>query len=541
MELKINNESKKTLQNEKYKELLLSIIKEKLELRLSKLEIRNKKHLNLMNYTTKAIKEITDWSINTNNQIKEKYKRNRIIMNGTIKKDLNKPKKNEKIETRANTRKQSFRSKTPLRNKSIKSFMPDERKALTINRNYSKSKKYFNKSIKTLDTKNKKKKRKSSGINDLNIETDTLKRPSVMSNKSNKTSISKNNKNLETPKRKKTPFKKKNINEKTQRDNININIKINSHKNIENKINSKIIKKETIKNDEITKMEHALQKGEFLANNDPLLITPISDLDFIIDKKMSNSNINLSNLNFKEFDEKILTKIFDFLNIDDILKFKNVSKYIHEFFIKYIKNYLEKDRDFFREKLKKLCVENKQPKKLSIEDIKISEKGLKAMQLLNQPSVNNFFFGKTSVDDNRLIIYRIFFQLIKHPYSKIEKDKKVEFWDKCQYYFSHETNGKVGILLQKILNEKLINIDGNNLYKIYKLAYKDLDKINPKYFSNICGTTGLITFFIKDILDFLGISNEPKIQIQINAYWTYDNIIKNLDNKINELENSNFH
>ena len=539
MELKINNESKKKLQNEKYKELLLSIIKEKLELRLSKLEIRNKKHLNLMNFTTKAIKEITDWSINTNNQIKEKYKRNRIIMNNTIKKDLNKPKKNEKIETRANTRKQSFRSKTPLRNKSIKSFMPDERKALTINRNYSKSKKYFNKSIKTLDTKNKKKKRKSSGINDLNIETDTLKRPSVISNKSNKTSISKNDKNLETPKRKKTPFKKKNINEKTQRDNININIKINSHKNIENKINSKIIKKEKIKNDEITKMEHALQKGEFLANNDPLLITPISDLDFIIDKKMSNSNIILSNLNFKEFDENILTKIFDFLNIDDIMKFKNVSKYIHEFFFKYMKNYLNKDRDFFKERLKKICMENRQPKKLSIEDFEISKKSLKAMQLLNDPTVNNFFFQKTSVDDNRLIIYRIFFQLIKHPYSKIEKDKKEEFWNKCQYYFSHETNGKVGILLQKILDEKLINIDGNNLYKIYKLAYKDLDKIHPKYFSNLCGTTGLITFFIKDILDFLGISNEPNIQI--NAYWTYDDIIKNLDNKINELENSNFH
>ena len=539
MELKINNESKKTLQNEKYKELLLSIIKEKLELRLSKLELRNKKHLNLMNFTTKAIKEITDWSIKTNNQIKEKYKRNRIIMNSTIKKDLNKPKKNEKIETRVNTRKQSFRSKTPLRNKSIKSFMPDERKALTINRNYSKSKKYFNKSIKTLDTKNKKKKRKSSGINDLNIETDTLKRPSVISNKSNKTSISKNDKNLETPKRKKTPFKKKNINEKTQRDNININIKINSHKNIENKINSKIIKKEKIKNDEITKMEHALQKGEFLANNDPLLITPISDLDFIIDKKMSNSNIYLSNLNFKEFDENILTKIFDFLNIDDIMKFKNVSKYIHEFFIKYMKNYLNKDRDFFKERLKKICMENRQPKKLSIEDFEISKKSLKAMQMLNDPTVNNFFFQKTSVDDNRLIIYRIFFQLIKHPYSKIEKDKKEEFWNKCQYYFSHETNGKVGILLQKILDEKLINIDGNNLYKIYKLAYKDLDKIHPKYFSNLCGTTGLITFFIKDILDFLGISNEPNIQI--NAYWTYDDIIKNLDNKINELENSNFH
>ena len=526
----MNNESTK-----KSKELLLTLIKQKLETRLSKLERRNKMHLNIMNITTQTIKDITDWSINANNQIKEKYKKNH-----TIKKEITKPKK---IESRANTRKQSFRSKTPLRNKSIKSYIPDETKALTLNRNYSKSSKYFNKTIKTFESKNnksnsfliRKKKRKSTAI--LNIETEALKRPSVLSNKSNKTSISKSNKNIniETPKRKKTPFKKK-----TERNNLSL--KINSNKNSENIINSKIIKKEKIKDDEITKMEHALQKGEFL-NNDPLLITPITDLDFSIDKKMSNSN--LSNAIFKEkekekiFDENIFMIISDYLNIDDLIKFKNASKYIHEFFIKYIKNYLEQDKIFFTKRLKKFGIENNPPKKLSLEDFELSKKASRAIQLLNEPSVNNFFFQKISVDDNRLIIYRIFFQLIKHPYSNIEKDRKEEFWEKCQYYFSHETNGKVGVLLQKILDEKLINIDGNNLYKIYKLVYKDLDKIYPQYFSKLCGTTGLITFFIKDILDFVGISNDENIQI--NAYWTYANIIDNLNNKINHLENSNFH
>ena len=551
MELKINNESDKKSEIEKSKELLISKIKQKLEMRLSKLERRNKMHLNLMNVTTQTIKEITDWSINVNNQIKEKYKKNKTMINSTIKKESNKPKKYEKIESRANTRKQSFRSKTPLRNKSIKSFIPDETKALTLNRNYSKSNKYFNKSIKTYDTKSnksnsfvtRKKKRKSSGMNNLNIETETLKRPSVLSNKSNKTPISKSNKNIETPKRKKTPFKKKNINEKTERNNIKI--KIDSNKNQENIISPKIIKKEQIKDDEITKMEHALQKGEFLENNDPLLITPITDLDFAIDKKMSISSLSISNLNLKEkekekiFDENIFTKVSDFLNIDNLIKFKNASKSIHEFFIKYMKNYLEKDKIFFTEKLKEFGVENEPPKKLSLEDFEISKKGSRALQLLNEPSVNNFFFQNISVDDNRLIIYRIFFQLIKHPYSNIEKDNKEEFWEKCQYYFSHETNGKVGVLLQKILDEKLIYIDGNNLYKIYKLVYKDLDKIYPQYFSKLCGTTGLITFFIKDILDFVGISNDEKIQI--NAYWTYSNIIDNLNNKINYLENLNYH
>ena len=560
MELKINNDEKKS-EIEKSKELLISILKQKLDMRLSKLERRNKMHLNLMNVTTQSIKEITDWSINANNQIKEKYKKNKTTTNNnTIKKELNnKPKKYEKIESRSNTRKQSFRSKTPLRNKSTKSFITDETKALTLNRNFSKSNKYFisatSKSIKTIDSKNKsnsfvmrKKKRKSTAVSHLNLEADALKRPSVLSNKSNKTSISKKSKNIETPVRKKTPFKKKN--EKTERNNINI--KINENKNNENVINSKIIKNEA-KNDDIIKMEHALQKGEFLTNNDPLLITPITDLDFIIDKKMSNSNISLSNLDLKEkekekmfnsllfnqIDDKIFTKISDFLNINDLITFKNVSKFIHKFFIIYIKNNLEKDKIFFTEKLKKLNMENSPPKELKFEDFEISEKSLKAIRLLNEPSVNKFFFEKTSVDDNRVLIYRIFFQLIKHPYSNIERDKKEEFWDKCQYYFSHETNGKVGVLLQKILDEKMINIDGNNLYKLYKLVYKDLNKIYPQYFSKLCGVTGLITFFIKDILDFIGISNDENIQI--NAYWTYNNIIDNLNHKINQLNNSNFH
>ena len=230
MELKINNDEKKS-EIEKSKELLISILKQKLDMRLSKLERRNKMHLNLMNVTTQSIKEITDWSINANNQIKEKYKKNKTTTNNnTIKKELNnKPKKYEKIESRSNTRKQSFRSKTPLRNKSTKSFITDETKALTLNRNFSKSNKYFisatSKSIKTIDSKNKsnsfvmrKKKRKSTAVSHLNLEADALKRPSVLSNKSNKTSISKKSKNIETPVRKKTPFKKKN--EKTERNNI---------------------------------------------------------------------------------------------------------------------------------------------------------------------------------------------------------------------------------------------------------------------------------------------------------------------------------
>ena len=553
MELKLSNENKKREEINKNKELLISLIKQKLENRLSRLERRNKMHLSLINVTTQTIKDITEWSININNQIKEKHKKS----NKTL--TQNKTKKFDKIEIRSNTRKQSYRSKTPLRSRTTKTFITEETKALTINRKFSKSNKFFNlsntKSEKLFDTKTKsnsfiikKKKRKTINYNynNLNIETDLLKRPSIISNKSNKTTATKKNKNMETPIRKKTPFKKKNLNDKS-----NLSIKLSENKSFENIINSRTVKRVKKKKDDITKMETELQKGEFLTNNDPLLISPITDLDFFNNKKNENNDIN--NINslildkkekekiktlFNNIDEKIYSEISDFLNMDDLIHFKNISKHFHKLFNIYIVKYFQKDIIYFNKKLENINInkENSPPEKKTLNEFTISEKCIKAIQLLNEPSVNQFFYEKTSVDENRLIIYRIFFQLIKHSIINIEKDKKEIFWEKCKYYFSHENEGKVGELLQKILDEKKINIEGNNLYKIYKLVYKDLDKIHPKYFLNFCGTTGLITFFIKDILDFVGISNNK--EIEENAYWTYTDIIEELNKKIDYLKKS---
>ena len=553
MELKLSNENKKREEINKNKELLISLIKQKLENRLSRLERRNKMHLSLINVTTQTIKDITEWSININNQIKEKHKKS----NKTL--TQNKTKKFDKIEISSNTRKQSYRSKTPLRSRTTKTFITEETKALTINRKFSKSNKFFNlsntKSEKLFDTKTKsnsfiikKKKRKTINYNynNLNIETDLLKRPSIISNKSNKTTTKKKNKNMETPIRKKTPFKKKNLNDKS-----NLSIKLSENKSFENIINSRTVKRVKKKKDDITKMETELQKGEFLTNNDPLLISPITDLDFFNNKKNENNDIN--NINslildkkekekiktlFNNIDEKIYSEISDFLNMDDLIHFKNISKHFHKLFNIYIVKYFQKDIIYFNKKLENINInrENSPPEKKKLNEFTISEKCIKAIQLLNEPSVNQFFYEKTSVDENRLIIYRIFFQLIKHSIINIEIDKKEIFWEKCKYYFSHENEGKVGELLQKILDEKKINIEGNNLYKIYKLVYKDLDKIHPKYFLNFCGTTGLITFFIKDILDFVGISNNK--EIEENAYWTYTDIIEELNKKIDYLKKS---
>ena len=67
------------------------------------------------------------------------------------------------------------------------------------------------------------------------------------------------------------------------------------------------------------------------------------------------------------------------------------------------------------------------------------------------------------------------------------------------------------------------------------LAKSNYKKILPSYFSNICGTTGLFVFVIKDILEFMGIT--PKIKNKENAFWTYSDILESIDDKINHLSN----
>ena len=550
------------------KELLIKLLKEKLDTRLLKLEKRHKNHFTTMRSTTEEIKFITDWSINANKQIRDKLKKDKEKQQA--KSNINKPKL-------LNSKSSYLKTKTPLRIKSTKSLIIENTK-IEMSRNKQSNKSLINSKIsKTLGNRTKsfsiltrKKNNNNKTINNLNVvDNNTLRRPSLVSNKSNKSNktatISKTPKykknNIKvpnktvTPVRRKTPFKKKNnavlekkenninniknISNNAVKDNISVNNKSEiSKKNEENKGISEI---------NMNKMESALQKDDLLNNNDPLLISPITDFDFEPNGKISSTNtinsdicelekIKKFNYNLtKIFNDKLYKIISDYLSIHDLIQFKNISQYFHKLFKIYIITKLKKEKEYFINKKTNLNIDkNNLPKNLSFNDFTLSKGSIKAISLLNEPHLNYLFFEESPADNDRIIIYRIFFQLINHPYKYIPIDKKEEFWKKCQSYFSNDMNGKTGDLLQKTVDNKNINIEGDNLYKIYKLANNNLKKIYPSYYSKSCGTTGLFTFFIKDILDFVGISNDQKIQSK--AYWTYIKIIGSIEDKLKHLD-----
>ena len=104
-------------------------------------------------------------------------------------------------------------------------------------------------------------------------------------------------------------------------------------------------------------------------------------------------------------------------------------------------------------------------------------------------------------------------------------------------FFLNDGNTKIGDLLkEEILGKNKIDISEDNLYKIYKLSNNKLNIIVPSYINKICSNTALITFYIRDILNYLGISLDEE-EVKQNGYWTFTHIINSIDKKIIKLKN----
>ena len=141
----------------------------------------------------------------------------------------------------------------------------------------------------------------------------------------------------------------------------------------------------------------------------------------------------------------------------------------------------------------------------------LSSYTVKALDLLDDNSYNAIFKTKNLEPplDQIIIIYRIFFQLIdKEELVDIENDKK--FWEKTRNYILKNNNNKTGTFFRDYISE--FDFTHKNIYKLKKLISGKEDKLKPSIYENICKTTGLVDFIIKDSLEYCGlIQNEKRI------------------------------
>jgi hypothetical protein len=294
-------------------------------------------------------------------------------------------------------------------------------------------------------------------------------------------------------------------------------------------------------------MEDYLKKDEPLIRNDePLLISPItySDLQHQVEilnnnsqvmKEIKNINNYFENLDKNNYD-KILNNIFGFLCLYDLIKLRGTSNFFSTNILCYFTEKLNCIKGELENKKNNMIITDISESK-NFKNLLLSNGTQKSIELLNQNAVNKFFQeSNPPTDDEVFSIYEIFFQLINNPIISI-KYNKTEFWDKCRLFFLKDGNTKIGdFLKEEIMGNNKIDTSEDNLYKIYKLSNNKLNIIIPSYINKICSNTALITFFIRDILNYLGISLDEE-EVKQNGYWTYTKIINSIDKKIIKLKN----
>lgn len=338
----------------------------------------------------------------------------------------------------------------------------------------------------------------------------------------------------------------------------------NNNSNNVNENNSRNLneKNRSFNSEEISKFDmesNLIKSQEIFDNNDPLLISPITDNDFIPTdlilnaKEIENVNKLILSEKFKEDFFYQFENFLKFLSNKEIFSLFFTNKKIKEISIKFLIKKLTNEKNFYVNKIKNIIEKNKMNDNNILmsrknNNIELSKGTKKAITLLNEPIINRLFNEINKIPNSDiLLVYKIFFQFIKYkniidqPFfnfteNESEKNKKI-FWEKTCNFFAIENNGKTGDLIEKIVNENKLFLDNKNLYKIIHIINGNIGKIIPSYFTKTCGTTGLVVFFIKDILDYTGISNDKKFWE--SAYVTYKGMLNVIEENIETLKKYN--
>ena len=379
-----------------------------------------------------------------------------------------------------------------------------------------------------------------------------------------------NNNNIQTsPNKSRKSFSKKNLTSRKRRHTIQnkdntlktLN-KISNDSNNNNNENDSHNKNRSFNSEEISKFDmesNLIKSQEIFDNNDPLLISPITDNDFIPTdlilnvKEIENNNKTFLSEKFKDDFYYQFENFLKFLNNKEIFCLFFMNKKIKEISIKFLIKKLTNEKNFYLNKIKNIIERNKINDDDNLfmrknNNIELSKGTKKAITLLNEPIINRLFNEINKIPNSDiLLVYKIFFQFIKYKniidqpffnFNENDNDNNNKiFWEKTCNFFAIENNGKTGDLIEKIVNQNKLVLDNKNIYKIIHIINGNIGKIIPSYFTKTCGTTGLIVFFIKDILDYTGISNDKKFWE--NAYFTYKGIVNVIDDNIEVLKKYN--
>ena len=328
-------------------------------------------------------------------------------------------------------------------------------------------------------------------------------------NKNRKNNINKNSsvitKKAKTPDDKNKRNKKKTT--KTTKDNVENNLKLIDITVDDMKEYISPLEEIKSKNEEAPKEE--APKEEKKLNFEPLIENKIiGAISSFLDDEYQYNFFSCNKKLSKYLYEKLLNSLEKLKSQNDITSSSTIQDQINALKLKY------KSEEF-----------NSDPPKFEL-----SKGAVKAIEMLNNEAYVKIFKIKelTPPLNEILLIYRIFFQLLKSNNIYNIKDDKL-FWIEVCEYILNNNNDKTGEFFKESINN--FDFSPKNIYEIKKIINGNLEKIKPNIYSRICGTTGLLIFLIKDTLEYIGIIHSLKKNIP-SIMLKYLEYIEKIQNKI---------
>ena len=217
--------------------------------------------------------------------------------------------------------------------------------------------------------------------------------------------------------------------------------------------------------------------------------------------------------------------IIDYLSLKDLFNLALINKEFYKIILKNFANKIEIKIEEIKGKINEIIIKGRGYIKLKNKDFNKIEKNIfdeRAMNLIDSMSKKKLFKEKSSLMNNKdiILLFEIFFISIGKKFDIVQFDthdsninqKRWSYF--CNYFNNNEVKYIKNIIENSLINKKLSNEVINSLYE---WSNKFLDKIKPNHFQIINKDIAIFSYILKDLLDYYGISNEKKVNLQ-NLY-----------------------
>ena len=352
---------------------------------------------------------------------------------------------------------------------------------------------------------NKNKEKNKSKIDDKKEKKENKKRDDKKEGKKGiKNQKNKDNKEGEKKEIKKEP---KNVEVKKKEDKKENELKENNKKGEE---------KEEEKKDVVTKKEEEIKQENKESiksenKNDQNKIKENDKVEEFNPKK--EDKIKLSKIIFHRL-INYYDKIHKFLNNEEIKNLLLLSKDSALSILPIIKEINSKQIQENEKAIKEFKSKYKEEEYLkSIKSLEISKASIKVLEKLNEEKSANIFTSEKIPNKDLIYIYRLFLQLINKDKEINNKNDK-EFWNLAKDKIFTNKKGELSENVKEMLTQ--LNFSEENLRLVNNIYKECMDKFSiPKYYNNLCPTTGIFFFLVKEILEYCGILVGKKTSIPL--------------------------